>query len=122
MKRIAERYYHIVGTANEDDVKIGDSGTNYIKAEVYYSEGGVSMFTYKQTPRGYFMSVHKVGRGKDTYGYWESTAIFDNGGARSLIAEVSRQSKKREAEALEYFEKNIDAYIKQIYPELETEI
>lgn len=121
MKIIETRYYHIKGTVTADGAGIGRVTDNYVKAEVYYDEGGYSLFTYKQNPRAYWMSVHKVGRGKDACGYWESTTIF-GGGYKSLIKEVGRQSKKAEAEALTHFNANIDDYVRQAFPELELEL
>ena len=52
MKTIAKRYYHIVGTQTAEEGGI-NTRYNYIKAEVYYDEGGYSYFTYRNTPRGY---------------------------------------------------------------------
>lgn len=122
MKTIQQRYYHIKGTPKAEDVGISSVHDNYIKADVYYSEGGYSYFTYKNTPRGYFMSVHKVGRGKDSCGYWESTALFANDGCKKMISEVNRQSKKREENALTYFEANIDNFLKAVFPDLELDL
>lgn len=121
MKNIKSIYYHIDGTPMAEEVGIGSTRENYVRADVYYSEGGYSYFTYKNTPRAYFMSVHMVGRGKDACGYFESTAIFQNNGAKMLLQEVTRQSKKREAEALAYFEEHIDEYVAKIYPDLKLE-
>lgn len=121
MKTIKTYYYHIDGTEKAEEREMGNTSVNYVKADVYYSEGGVSMFTYKNTPRAYFISVHKVGRGKDSCGYWESTAIFQNDGVKKMLFEVGRQSKKKEMEALEYFEKNIDEFANEAYPDLVLE-
>ena len=120
MKIIKTKYYHIKGTIKATDAGIGKANDNYVKAEVYYDEGGMSLFTYKNNPRAYWMSVHKVGRGKDSCGYWESTTIF-GGGYKSLIKEVGRQSKKAEAEAVAHYDAHIDEYVKQAYPDLELE-
>lgn len=121
MKTIKTIYYHIKGEPKAEDVGIGSTHENYIKAEVYYSEGGYSFFTYKNTPRAYFMSVHKIGRGKNEHGAWESVGVFSNGGAKMLLEEVKRQSKKKEAEAVSFFDMNIDDYVAKVFPELELE-
>lgn len=121
MKNIKSIYYHIDGTPMAEEVGIGSTRENYVRADVYYSEGGYSFFTYKNTPRAYFMSVCKIGRGKDEHGAWESMGVFSNGGAKMMLQEVTRQSKKREAEALAYFEEHIDEYVAKVFPELELE-
>ena len=121
MKIIKSIYYHIGGEPKAEEVGIGSTHENYVKAEVYYSEGGYSLWTYKNTPRAYFMSVIKIGRGKNEHGAWESVGVFSNGGAKMMLQEVARQSKKREAEALAYFEEHIDEYVAKVFPELELE-
>lgn len=121
MKTIKKTYYHIKGTPKADENNIGSKGSNYLKAEVYYSEGGYSYFTYRNTPRGYFMSVTNVGRARCGGGYSETQIMFNDRARKYIIQEVTRQSKKAEAEALAYFEKHIDNFVKQVYPEYETE-
>lgn len=118
MKTIATRYYHINGMPKADEVGIGYSDINYIKAEVYYDEGGYSYFTCRRTTRGYYMSAVEVGRG----GNFISHTLFNDRGRKQMISEVSRQSKKREAEALAYFEENIDDFVKQIYANLDIDM
>ena len=121
MNILQQRYYHIKGTPDADEIGMGSAKENYVKAEVYYSEGGYSYFTYKQTPRAYFMSVYKLGRGKDAAGYWESHTLFGNDGAKKMVFEVNRQSKKKAEQAQEYFETNIEQFLKAVYPDLELE-
>ena len=122
MKIIEKRYYHIMGEMKAGDTGIGHATGNYIRADVYYHEGGYGIMTYKYTPRAYYMSVHKVGYVRDACGTWESTQIFGNDGAKMKLKEVSRQSKKAEAEALAYYRENINRYLNQVYPELELEL
>lgn len=117
MKTIAKRYYHIVGTPTAEEGGI-NTRYNYIKAEVYYDEGGYSYFTYRNTTRGYYMSAVDVGRGNG----FESITMFNDKARKMLIEEVSRQSKKREAEALEYFEANIEEFVKNTYYDTEIDL
>lgn len=120
MKRIKEIYYHIDGTPTKEDAKIISDKENYIKATVYYSEGGFSYFTYKQTPRAYFLSAQPVTLAKaGEAGTMESLTMFNNNAFKIMIGEpVNRQSKKKEAEALNYFENNIDRILAENYTAL----
>lgn len=122
MKIIEKRYYHIKGTVSGIGLGIGKAITNYVKADVYYDDGSRSIMAGRRNPRGYWLSISKVGRGKDDCGWWESTAIYGNAGCKQLIFETTRQSKKREAEAVEYFRNNIDRYIAQMYQGIEVEL
>lgn len=122
MKTIKEIYYHIKGTKDAENLEMGSATSNYVKADVYYSEGGYSVFSGKMCTRGYFISAHKVGRGKDSCGYWESHAILAPDGGKRMLFEVNRQSKKREEEALAIFEKDIHEFVTQLYPDLELEL
>ena len=123
MKRIKEIYYHIDGTPTKEDAKIISGKENYIKATVYYSEGGFSYFTYKQTPRAYFLSAQPVTLAKaGEAGTMESLTMFNNNAFKIMIGEpVNRQSKKKEAEALNYFENNIDRILAENYTALTLE-
>ena len=120
MKRIKEIYYHIDGTPTKEEAKIISNKENYIKATVYYSEGGFSYFTYKQTPRAYFLSAQPVTLAKaGEAGTMESLAMFNNNAFKIMIGEpVNRQSKKKESEALKYFENNIDRILAENYTAL----
>ena len=120
MKRIKEIYYHIDGTPTKEEAKIISNKENYIKATVYYSEGGFSYFTYKQTPRAYFLSAQPVTLAKaGEAGTMESLAMFNSNAFKIMIGEpVNRQSKKKEAEALHYFENNIDRILAENYTAL----
>ena len=120
MKRIKEIYYHIDGTPTKEEAKIISNKENYIKATVYYSEGGFSYFTYKQTPRAYFLSAQPVTLAKaGEAGTMESLAMFNSNAFKIMIGEpVNRQSKKKESEALKYFENNIDRILAENYTAL----
>ena len=76
-----------------------DKENNFLKVELYYSLGGYNYFTYKEEPRGYYLSATPVER-EEKYGcVMESVVAFS--GIKQCIVPCSRQSKKREAEALE---------------------
>ena len=122
MKYIKEIYYHIKGTPKAEDAGMGTVRDNYVKADCYYDKGGYSYFTYKQTPRAYFISAHKIGRGKSSCGYYESYQLFSDDGGKMLVREVARQTKKGEAEALAFFEENIGRLLERLYPDLELEV
>ena len=115
MKFIKTLYYHIKGTNNSDE---NNHEYNYIKAQVYYDEGGYSIFGGDYRPRGYYTSAYPVGRWKDNIGWSEMTQIF-GGGAKCTLFEVSRQSQKKEREAVEMFDRNIDEYLKKVYSDME---
>ena len=118
MKVLKRRLYHIVGypKATETD----RSYNNYVEADVYYDKGGYSYFSYKAIPRGYYMSTSIMGRFT-----WEGVAMeshtFGGRGYKQTIKEVSRQTAKASHEAIEYYEKNIDEYVKNAFPDLELE-
>lgn len=77
-------------------VKKGD--VTHLRVEVYYSLGGYNLFTYKQEPRGYYLSVSPVGRSERGGVVMESYQAFS--GTKQLILPVNRQSGKRMEEAL----------------------
>ena len=119
MKVLAKRYYHIKGCpkANEADYNVTD---NYIEADVYYTKGGYSYFTYRDTPRGYFMSVSRIGRYDLGGAIMEAQTLFGSG-YKQMIKEVSRQTAKGDRESVEVYERDIDEFIKSVFPDLELE-
>lgn len=119
MEKIETRYYHIKGTPTASEADWQTTG-NYIEAEVYYTKGGYSYFTYKNTPRGYFISARKIGR-YTTNGIEMISRTLGGEGYKALVKETARKSAKAASEAEEYFNKNIDAFIKNAFPELELE-
>ena len=65
----------------------------YIKLYTYYKKDGMNYFTYKNEARGYYLSVTPVERARG----FESFVAFT--GFKVLLKEVTRASKKAEAEA-----------------------
>lgn len=78
-------------------VKKGD--VTHLRVEVYYSLGGYNLFTYKQEPRGYYLSVSPVGRSERGSVVMESYRAFS--GTKQLILPVNRKSPKRYETALQ---------------------
>lgn len=121
MKVLAKKYYRVKGCpkASEAGYSVTD---NYVQADVYYTKGGYSYFTYKDTPRGYFVSAVRIGRYTTDDGYeMESHTLFGGNGAKQLIKEVSRQTAKGDREALEFYEQNINEFVRKVFPDLEFE-
>ena len=65
----------------------------FIKVRTYYRKDAMNYFTYKNEARGYYLSVTPVERGHG----WETFTAFS--GFKVLLKEVTRASKKAEAEA-----------------------
>lgn len=118
MKVLKRRFYRIVGCpkATETD----RSYNNYVEADVYYDKGGMSWFSYKVIPRGYYMSTSIMGRFTSGGVAMESHTLGGRG-YKQTIKEVSRQTAKASREAIEYYEKNIDKYVKDAFSDLELE-
>lgn len=79
-------------------VKENAHKVTHIKVETYYSLGGYSFATYTNKPRGYYLSVSPVER--EDYGngcVMEGCVAFS--GYYEVLKEVTRKSKKAEAEA-----------------------
>lgn len=72
---------------------IGGSDNRFIECRLIYRLGGMNMFTYNTEPRGYWLSATPVvvERG------FVTECPMD--GLRMLLKEVSRASKKAEADA-----------------------
>lgn len=121
MKVLAKKYYRVKGypKVSEAHHTVTD---NYIQADVYYTKGGYSYFSYKDTPRGYFISAVRIGRYTMKGGYeMESHTLFGGDGAKQMVKEVSRQTAKGDREALEFYEQNIDEFVRKVFPDLELE-
>lgn len=74
----------------------------YLKCKLYYSLGGMNYFTYKNEPRGYYVSVSPVERTTD-YGFaMESYVAFS--GYKKCVVTCARKGKKAEAQALDAYE------------------
>lgn len=76
----------------------------FLKVELYYSLGGVNMFTYKNEARGYYLSVSPVEREKiDGFGgFMESYTAFT--GVKVLVHPCAKKGKTAESKALEQYD------------------
>nr|DAM27906.1 MAG TPA: hypothetical protein [Caudoviricetes sp.] len=71
---------------------------HFLKVELYYTKGGINVFTYKTEARGYYLSVSPIERTRTDYGATlESYTAFS--GVKKCVLEVSRKSQKQEARA-----------------------
>ena len=115
--KTVKKYYHIKGTDSAIAHEYAIRGTeNYIKASVWYDEGGYSFLSGQYSRRGYYMSAVLISKGRTS----EISSLFGKG-KKYLISEVSRQSKKREDAAIEYFCEHSEEFVKQIFPNIEFE-
>ena len=70
--------------------------------ELYYALGGINYFTYKNEPRGYYLSVSPVER-RMSYGcMMESYTAFT--GVKTLVEPCARKIKGAEARALAQYD------------------
>lgn len=70
---------------------------SHLLIELKYNLGGINYFTYKQEPRGYYLSVSPVKlEHRDGYTLESYTAFT---GTKYLVKEVTRKSAKAEQEA-----------------------
>jgi hypothetical protein len=83
-------------------VRENPAKVTHLRTEIYYAMGGMNYFTGKAEPHGYYVSVSPVTRSTSSGGFMmESYTGFT--GAKQCIKEVTRKSKKAEAEALAAF-------------------
>lgn len=98
---------------------------HYIKVELYYDLGGMNYFTYKQEPRGYYVSVCPVERRVLTdstgrvYGTSEGFTAFS--GTKMLLEPCQRKGKGAKQRALANYEQArailLEKYTDQLLPE-----
>lgn len=70
----------------------------HLKVETYYNKGGYNYFTYKEEPRGFYLSVSPVERSASASGFMmESYTGFS--GVKECVKTVARKSEKAEQEA-----------------------
>ena len=96
-----------------------NSHVTHLKAEIYYSLGGMNYFTYKTESRGYYMSISPVAR-SDRHGcVMESYAAFT--GLKQCVLPVQRKSQKKMEEAIAYFEEHIIEFMKNHFGEFDVD-
>lgn len=80
------------------EVRENPAKVTHLKIELYYGLGGMNHFTGRPENRGYYLSVSPVTREISAGGsVLESYAAFT--GIKQNIKQVTRKSKKAEAEA-----------------------
>jgi len=99
IKKLETRYYK----ANANDC-------THIKAEVYYSIGGMNYFTYKQEQRGYYISISPVTRERGM----ESYTAFS--GSKACCLPAKRQSAKQAETAKAIFDRDCQKLIENLFP------
>ena len=67
---------------------------NFIEIELYYSKGGLNVFTYMQEQRGYYVSVRPITVERN----FVSFVVFS--GKKMLVHQCGRKSPKAEREAV----------------------
>jgi hypothetical protein len=83
-----------------------------LKVEVYYTLGGLNYFTGRQEKRGYYLSVIPVEIKESNGIRSEICSIFS--GAKELILEVKRRSKKAELEASRLAQERMEKLIEYV--------
>ena len=84
-------------------IKLQENSDNYthLKIEFFYDKGGEYAINSK---RGYYVMCYPVTVSTNSNGNIINESFWCYGGFKSLILEVSRKSKKAEAEALQLIE------------------
>lgn len=108
-----ERDYHIKGTPQFDEVKMGEIVENCITVAVRYEKN--------ENPKGYYLVATKHGHGIDEHGGFYMD-IYDFSCTRIIIAlakAAGRRGAKAEAEANAIFEAQADEMAKKFGVELD---
>ena len=109
MSNIKQEFIKAVGGANR-----------FLRCELYYSLGGYNFFTYKNEPRGYYVSVTPVEREQRNGYTMESVALFS--GVKVLVCEVNRKSKKAEEEALARYDETKNRIINSRFADMVEQV
>lgn len=110
---IQTRYYKVI--ENNSNTK-----ATHLKAEIYYSLGGMNYFSSKVESRGYYISVSPVERTQRDYGTMESYTAFT--GLKQCVIPVERKSKKKAEEAVKYFEEHVEEFMKNHFGEFKVDL
>ena len=87
-----------------------NSKANILELSVYYSLGGLNYFTYKNEPRGYYLSITPIERSE--HGMFISSGYLFGTGIKTFLLEVSRQSEKQMAIACAIAEQEAERMVK----------
>ena len=107
----------IAGTKRYIPLEDNEHKETHIEVEVGYSLGGINYWNYQNESRGYYLyatpcqlGTHSTGTG----GEWQSITTTVGRGYKWLLKEVSRQSKKAEAEAIAIANEKMDWLIAKV--------
>ena len=103
------RYYNVNNYPN----------VTHLKAEIYYSLGGMNYFTSKVERRGYYMSIMPVESSNRHGCVMESYTAFT--GLKQCVFEVSRKSQKKMNEAIDYFDQHILEFMNNHFSEFDVD-
>jgi hypothetical protein len=98
----------LIPTGNDCEYN-GEMAREYIEVSVYYHKGGFSMSTYEEQPRGFWVSVSKIRKGK----VFISRRVFE--GRKMFLLEVKRFSEKKMKEAIEKAKEVYPDMVKRVY-------
>lgn len=87
--------------------KIENTDNQFLKIELNYNKGGMNYWTGRMEARGYYLYVQRVER-TDYGGHSIESFIVGQGGVRSFLLEVKRQSPKAKAQAEELAKAKVD--------------
>lgn len=88
---------------------------NTLKAEVYYSKGGVNWATGRNEERGYYFSLNAVSI--ENYRGCRIEGTVASSGRKTLVLPVQRQSQKRFEQAKAMMDDLMDRYCGQFLDE-----
>lgn len=71
----------------------GNSEINTIEVQLTYNAGGLNYFTYKNEPRGYYLSVSPYKQSQE--GHFQTKVYSGFSGIKSFVEEASRFGKKK---------------------------
>lgn len=89
------------------------SGVTDIEVSLYYSKGGLNVFTYKEEQRGYYISCIPVERKRGM----KSFVAFS--GFKKCLVPCARKSKAKVGEAFKAFDEWNGEKIMSYFPDLE---
>lgn len=74
---------------------IGDTETEVLRVEVFYSLGGMNYFSYKTEPRGYYLSVQRLHVGSSPLGFHIERFNLGRSGIKAFLEAAHAFSAKK---------------------------
>jgi hypothetical protein len=110
-----KKIYYPVPSGVVRDYEGKENKCTHIRCDLTYRLGGICYTTYRNKPRGYYISIQPIGYyDKGGYVCEEFTAFT---GYSGVIVECSRKSKKAESEALDKFMREHKEIVKRHFAE-----